>query len=126
MEKTSNECSERLRFTIHVKAAPPSAPAAPPTPTTVETAVDGNMSAGVDKRLALQPWWAEAASAISNVAGHALCGKRMPKCGTKTTGTTSRAHSSMVILRPKLTVCPRLMRKPESHPPATEPMLDMP
>ena len=46
MEKTSNECSERLCLTIHVKAAPPSAPAAPPTPTTVETAVDGNMSAG--------------------------------------------------------------------------------
>ena len=55
MENTSNGCRERLRFTTQVNAAPPAAPAAPPMPTTVEIAVDGNMSLGVEKRLADHP-----------------------------------------------------------------------
>ena len=55
MEKTSRGWSERLCLTIQVKTAPPAAPAAPPMPTTVETAVEGNMSVGVEKRLADQP-----------------------------------------------------------------------
>ena len=91
-----------MRLTIQVKAAPPAAPAAPPMPTTVETAVEGNMSAGVEKRLALQPWWAAAARAMSRVAGQALEGKSWLMCGTKTTGRTQRAMMSMANLRPLL------------------------
>ena len=67
--------SEKLCLTIQVKAAPPAAPAAPPMPTTVETAVEGNMSVGVEKRLADQPWWAAAARAMRAMAGQALVGK---------------------------------------------------
>src|SRR5882762_8444346 len=100
MEKTSSWWSERLRLTTQVKAAPPAAPAAPPMPTTVETAVEGNMSVGVEKRLADQPWWAAAARAMIRVAGQALVGKMTLMCGTKMSGNTRRAIAAIANLRP--------------------------
>ena len=62
-----------------VKMTPPSEPIAPPMPTTLEMAVEGNISVGVEKRLADQPWWAAAASAITNVAGQAFAGNSEPR-----------------------------------------------
>src|ERR1035437_3901461 len=104
--------------------APPSAPAAPPTPTTVETVVEGNMSVGVAKRFADHPWWAAVASENSAMAGHGLVVKMTPKYGTKRMGTTSSAQMSMADLRPALTVWPHWMIKPESQPPPMDPTVE--
>ena len=102
--------------------APPTAPTAPPMPTTVETAVEGNMSVGVEKRLADQPWWAAAASAMTSVAGQALVGKRCAHVRERRRwAATQSAQRSRANLRPELTEWPRFMRQPESHPPAMEP-----
>ena len=68
--------------------APPAAPAAPPMPTTVEIAVEGNMSVGVEKRLADQPWWAAVARQKSPMAGQALLGKSVCMWGTSMIGVT--------------------------------------
>src|SRR5665213_1624031 len=92
-------------------------------PTTVDTAVEGNMSPGVEKMLALQPWWAAVARQNRPMAGQGLVGKRWPMYGTKTIGTTQTAQMSIATLRPRLTLEPRFIRKPESQPPAIEPML---
>src|SRR5580704_4504014 len=94
---------------------------APPIPTTVETAVEGNMSVGVEKRFADQPWCAAAASAMMSVAGHGLVGKTLLMCGTNTRGSASRAMLNMANLRPLLTVWPRFIRQPESEPPKIDP-----
>src|ERR1700736_566531 len=116
--------SEKLVLTIHVKVAPPTAPTAPPSPTTVETAVEGNMSVGVENRLADQPWWAAAARAISATAGHALLGEIRPIMGTSMIGITLSAQTSRAILRPALVLKPCFMSWPDSHPPAMDPTLE--
>src|SRR5258708_6185925 len=100
--KMSMGWREKECLTIQVKVAPPTAPMAPPSPTTVEMAVEGNMSVGVEKRLADQPWWAAAARAKSATAGQALCGDMRPIIGTSMMGTTQTAQRSMAILRPPL------------------------
>ena len=90
----SSGWSEKKCFTIHVKVAPPAAPIAPPMPTTVETAVDGNMSVGVEKMIcgpALMCGGGQVRS--TETAGQLLCGKREPnRCGTKTMGSDGRGR----------------------------------
>src|SRR6185312_87060 len=99
----NNGCSDRLRFTSQVKIAPPAAPNAPPIPTTVEMLVEGNISPGVVKMLADQPWCAAVARQNKPIAGHALPGNMVCICGTAMIGTTQSAVSSIAVLRPKLT-----------------------
>src|ERR1700761_8294613 len=107
-----------------VKSAPPPAPAAPPMPTTVLMAVEGNMSVGVEKRLADHPWWAAAASENNAIAGHGFVGNKSCMRGTRRIGTTASAQISMANLRPEFTLCPRFIRHPESQPPPMEPTLE--
>src|SRR6185437_862517 len=107
-----------------VKSAPPPAPAAPPIPTTVLIAVDGNMSVGVEKRLADHPWWAAAASENNAMAGQGFDGNIWCMRGTSRMGTTANAQISMANLRPELTLWPRFIRQPESQPPPMEPTLE--
>src|ERR1700682_146723 len=116
--------SEKLVLTIHVKVAPPTAPTAPPSPTTVETAEEGNMSVGVENRLAAQSGCAAAARANSAPAGHALLGEIRPIMGTSMMGIPERAQTSRAILRPPLVLKPRFMSWPDSHPPAMDPTLE--
>ena len=66
----------------------------PPIPTTAPTALRGNMSDDVVKRLADQPWCAPAATLISAMALHndlTLAAVKM--------GRTSEAHTSMAASR---------------------------
>ena len=49
---------------------PPAAPAMPPMPVTEPTALRGNISEAVVKRLADQPWCAAAARLSSAMATH--------------------------------------------------------
>src|ERR1700731_3107119 len=106
--------------TTQGKMAPPAEPTAPPMPTTVETEVEGNMSVGVEKRLADQPWWAAVASAKRAMAGQALVGKSVCMCGTSMMGRTAKAQTVRANLRPALTLWPRFIQLPESQPPAME------
>src|SRR5207249_14173 len=98
---------------------PPRAPAVPPIPTTLATAARGNMSDAVVNRLADQPWCAAVARLTSATTTHMLFSD-----GAKITGTTARAHASMVVLRAAFTVQPRWIRLDENHPPAILPTLE--
>src|SRR6185312_16196502 len=99
--------SEKRWETIHVKTAPPAAPAAPPRPTTVLTLVEGNISVGVEKRFADHPWCAAVARQKSAIAGQALCGEITRIWGTSMMGRTQRAQTSKANFRPELTLWPR-------------------
>src|SRR5882672_8541053 len=100
-------------------SALPSAPAAPPIPTTLPTAARGNISLTVVKMFALQPWCAASASPRIATTVHMLF-----TYGTAKTGTTQIAQISMVVLRAAFTLQPRLIRCDDIQPPATLPMVD--
>src|SRR6267142_2464824 len=91
-------------------------PANAPIPTTEPTAARGNMSLASVYTLADQAWCAAAATLTSNTAVHML-----PASGARTVGTIRSAIASIVVLRARLTVHPRLIRELESHPPPIEP-----
>ena len=76
------------------------------------TVARGMVSETIVKRLAENPWWAEAASPISSTAVH-----RPETCAAAKIGTTHRAHTSMAVFRPALTLHPRLISHEESQPP---------
>src|SRR5579875_4126692 len=95
---------------------PPTAPPAPPKPTTEATSCFGNISEASVKRLADQPCCAEVETEIK-ASAHQLFGAKtaaMPE-------GMQRAQTSMAVLRPAFTDQPWPMRKPESHPPSTLP-----
>ena len=76
------------------KRTPPTDPAMPPMPTTEPTALRGNISDAVVKRLADQPWCAAAARLSSPMAAHSdltLLAVKM--------GTTRQAQKSMAASR---------------------------
>src|SRR5262245_29992241 len=91
---------------------PPTAPAAPPSPTTDPTALRGNVSDVSVNRLHDQPWCAAAARPTSATATHTLEAR-----DAKTIGTTAIRHTSSAVFRPALTDQPRRIRLDESHPP---------
>src|SRR5689334_5518890 len=91
---------------------PPIAPHMPPNPTTEPTAGFGNMSDASVKRLQDQPWCAAAASPTSSTATHSCLAY-----AAKGIGTTARAHTSIAVLRARLTDHPRLISEDESQPP---------
>src|SRR5216684_5728858 len=95
---------------------PPTAPAAPPSPTTDPTACRGNMSEAVVKRFADQPWWAAAARLTMATAPH-----RVLTWVAKAMGVTQRAHRRRVAFRAPLRLAPRARRTPGSQPPPTLP-----
>src|SRR5689334_14355521 len=95
---------------------PPTAPAMPPIPTTDPTALRGNMSDVVVKRLHDHPWCAAAARPISTTATQSF-----DVCAAKTIGTTASAQINIAALRPPLMVQPRLISDDESQPPPTLP-----
>src|SRR5215471_20439429 len=95
---------------------PPTAPAAPPTPTMEATSRLAKISDAKVKTLADQPWWAEVVSEIRPIAHQGL--------GEKTARITAgmeKAQTAIAVLRARLTGQPRCMRNPENHPPATLP-----
>src|SRR5829696_5032413 len=91
---------------------PPTAPAMPPSPTTEPTALRGNMSDAIVKRLADHPWCAAAARLTSATAT-----QRLLAPDANTMGTTANAHASIATLRPAFTDHPRRINADESHPP---------
>src|SRR5262245_10911869 len=90
---------------------PPTAPAIPPKPTTDPTARRGNMSEVRVKRLADQPWCAEAAMDTRPTAT-----QRFEARDANMMGTTARAHTSIAVLRAAFTLQPLLMREDDSQP----------
>src|SRR5437879_13007144 len=91
-------------------------PAQPPRPTTDATACRGNMSLTVVNRLADHHWCAPAATATMLTAAH-----RVPAAGANIVGTMASAATSSAVLRPRLTLQPRLMSAPDTHPPVIDP-----
>src|SRR5262245_34274876 len=91
---------------------PPTAPAAPPRPTTDPTAWRGHVSDVTVKRLHDQPGWAAAARPTSATATHTF---EAPDAST--IGTTDRAQTSIAVFRPALTDQPRRISVDESQPP---------
>src|SRR5213078_546043 len=91
-------------------------PAPPPIPTTDATAPRGNMSLTVVNRLADHHWCAPAATLTMATATHKLLAD-----GANIVGTMDRAAMSSAVLRPRLTLQPRLINAPEIQPPVTEP-----
>src|SRR5256885_12811099 len=85
-------------------------PAQPPRPTTDATACRGNMSLTVVNRLADHHWCAPAATATMLTAAH-----RVPAAGANIVGTMASAATSSAVLRPRLTLQPRLMSRSEEH-----------
>src|SRR6267142_5164773 len=85
-------------------------PANAPIPTTEPTAARGNMSLASVYTLADQAWCAAAATLTSNTAVHML-----PASGARTVGTIRSAIASIVVLRARLTVQPRLIRELDSQ-----------
>src|SRR6478672_3682244 len=96
---------------------PPTAPAAPPRPTTEPTTCLGNVSETSVYRLADHPWWADAAKPTSATASH-----RSPAFEATAIGRTAMAQISMAVFRPALTDQPRLISADESQPPPMLPM----
>src|SRR5689334_13997130 len=95
---------------------PPTAPAAPPIPTTEATSRLGKMSEDSVKRFADQPWWAEVETEISVSASQMLSVKT-----AAIPAGMEKAHTAMAVLRPAFTLQPLRMRKPDSQPPPTLP-----
>src|SRR5258708_3781171 len=95
---------------------PPTAPAAPPSPTTDPTAWRGDMSEAVVKRFADQPLWAAAARLTMATAPHTVLAG-----GARPMGVTQRAHGRGVAFRAPLKLAPRARRTPGSQPPPTLP-----
>src|ERR1044071_7397258 len=91
-------------------------PANPPRPTTDATAWRGNMSLTVVNRLADHHWCAPAATATTPTAT-----QRLWAVGASVVGTMHNAAMSNAVLRPRLTLWPRLMSAPETHPPVIDP-----
>ena len=75
-----------------------------------------NMSLGSVNTLAIQPWWAAAATATMSTAAHWL-----GACVTNAVGTMMHAMSSMAVFRAPLTDQPRASSLLDSQPPATDP-----
>ena len=96
----------------------PTAPIAPPMPTTVPTELAANISEGVDNKFDDHPWCAAVAMHNNPIACHSACAN-----GTKITAVAAAAHTSMASLRPDPAAWPRRMNQPASHPPPTLPMV---
>src|SRR5207247_8151910 len=91
-------------------------PADPPRPTTDATARRGNMSLTVVNRLADHHWCAAAATATMLTAAHML-----PAAGANIVGTMASAAAGSAVLRPRVTLQPRLISAPEIQPPVPDP-----
>src|ERR1700687_2054813 len=85
-------------------------------PPTEPTADVGNMSLASVYTLADHAWWAAAATPTMRTAAH-MPGAR----DTNVVGTISRAIASIVALRARFTVQPRLISVLDIQPPPTDP-----
>ncbi len=83
----------------------------PPMPMIEATACFGNMSETVVKRFADHAWCAAPASPMSSTAGQS------PTLVTIQIGSTQHAKINIPVLRARVTVQPRLVRKPVTQPP---------
>src|SRR5271154_7534870 len=101
-------------------SAPPTEPAIPPIPTTAPTALFGNISETVVKRLADQPWWAPAATLRRPIAAHSEV--MLPRVKI---GTTMHAQKSMAESRAPVADNPSLRNGVGSQPPPMLPIADM-
>src|SRR6266496_3793548 len=101
---------------VRWKTTPPIAPANAPMPTTEPTANLGNMSLARVYTFADHAWCAAAATLTISTAAHML-GAR----DASVVGTMSSAMASIVALRARFTVQPRLISALEIQPPPTDP-----
>src|SRR5262245_12042630 len=92
------------------------APQNPPIPTTEATALCGNMSLTIVKRLHDHHWCAAAATLTMATASHIL-----GAIGASIVGTIATAASSSAVFLPRLTLQPRLISALDVQPPPTEP-----
>src|SRR5258706_9898059 len=101
-------------------SALPTDPAMPPIPTTDPTALRGNMSEEVVKRLADHPWWAPAARPINATAAH-----NDLTLATVKMGSTRQAQTNMAATRAWLAESPRRRKGVGNQPPPILPITEM-
>src|SRR5208337_1980836 len=99
---------------------PPTAPPVPPRPVTEPTSRLGNISEARVKIFADHPWCA-AREREMRASAHRILGA---KAATMPDGMQN-AHRAIAVLRARLGGQPRLIKNPESHPPATLPTPEM-
>src|ERR1700742_1660968 len=99
---------------------PPTEPAMLPMPVTEPTAVRGNISDTVVKRLADHPCCAPAATPSKPRAAHSDC-----RCPIVKTGTTRHAQKHMAARRAPAAENPSLRKGAGSQPPPMLPTADM-